>query len=347
MNRLASTLSVAAIVGLALGQAGCADPADIPRGIFVSNVTDAATPWNHDDFDADDDKFTFAVFSDLTGGERDRVFDVAMAQLNLLRPELIVNVGDLIEGDSETEEGLHAEWDTFDDRAMAARAPIFYMGGNHDLTGEMLRDVWRERHGRTYYQFIYKDVLFLVLDTEDNTAERIAYMQKVRNEAIEVAETEGWDAFEETEYANLPERSYGNITAEQADHFLRVLEAEDDVRWTFLLMHKPAWEREGEEQFARIEAALADRPYTVFHGHVHAYGYQQRNGRDYIRLATTGGSQIPERGRSMDHVTLVTVDDDGVDIANLLLSGILDKTGKIPLNGDEICFEVAVCGDPE
>jgi hypothetical protein len=47
----------------------------------------------------------------------------------------------------------------------------------------------------------------------------------------------------------------------------------------------------------------------------------------------------------MDHVTLVTVDDAGVDISNLLLSGILDKTGKIPLNGEELCFEKAVCGD--
>jgi len=30
---------------------------------------------------------------------------------------------------------------------------------------------------------------------------------------------------------------------------------------------------------------------------------------------------------SIDHVTLVTVDDQGVDIAKLLMSGILDKTG--------------------
>ena len=64
------------------------------------------------------------------------------------------------------------------------------------------------------------------------------------------------------------------------------------------------------------------------------------------KIATTGGVQLPETGRSVDHVTLVTVDDDGVDIANLLLSGILDKTGRVPLNGDEVCFEVAVCGSP-
>jgi hypothetical protein len=46
-----------------------------------------------------------------------------------------------------------------------------------------------------------------------------------------------------------------------------------------------------------------------------------------------------------DYVTLVTVDDDGVDIANLLMSGILDKTGHIPLDGDDVCFELAACSD--
>ena len=49
----------------------------------------------------------------------------------------------------------------------------------------------------------------------------------------------------------------------------------------------------------------------------------------------------------MDHVTLVTVDDDGVDIANLLMNGILDKTGHIPLDGDDVCFELATCAAEE
>jgi hypothetical protein len=89
---------------------------------------------------------------------------------------------------------------------------------------------------------------------------------------------------------------------------------------------------------------LADRPYTVFNGHIHAYEHIERHGRDYIRLATTGGEQFPDVSMSIDHVTLVTVDDKGVDIANLRMSGIFDKTGKIPLGGDDVCFEMAVCG---
>jgi hypothetical protein len=83
----------------------------------------------------------------------------------------------------------------------------------------------------------------------------------------------------------------------------------------------------------------------VFYGHVHSYLYQQRLGHDYIRLATTGGVQIEGRENAFDHVTLVTVSDDGVDIANLRLDGILDKTGIIPAGGEAICFEAARCED--
>ncbi len=311
---------------------------------FQHAIADDSRPWTSKGFDAADDKFTFAVFSDLTGGERDRVFEIAVAQLNLLRPELIINVGDLIEGGTEDVGEIDAQWESFDERAAQAMAPVFYVGGNHDLSGSMLQGVWDERLGQRYYHFVYKDVLFLVLDTEDNTPERSQEIFELRNAAIKVAEEEGWDAFANTEYANIPENAAGNVSSEQADYFERVIGENPDVRWTFLFMHKAAWERGTESRFTDIETALASQPYTVFHGHVHAYKHMERLGRDYIRLATTGGVQLPENGRSMDHVTLVTVDNNGVDIANLLMSGILDKKGQVPLQGDEVCFELLNCG---
>ena len=66
--------------------------------VFEHDFTGSSRPWTHSNFDDETGKFTFALFSDLTGGERDGVFDVALEQLSLLRPELIINVGDLIEG---------------------------------------------------------------------------------------------------------------------------------------------------------------------------------------------------------------------------------------------------------
>ena len=319
----------------------CAGKPAIEPGqqVFMHDFKDTAVPWTHTDFDNEEGKFTFAVFSDLTGGERDGVFDVAVEQLRLLRPELIVNVGDLIEGGDLDREQLNRQWDTFDGRANRARAPVFYAGGNHDLTGAELRQIWDERYGKKYYYFIYRNVLFLVLDTEDNPPDFQRYIHRIRLQAIEVAETRGWEAFNATEYGRLEERKSGRVGAEQASYFRQVIEKHPQVRWTFVLMHKPAWERPAEENFSIIEEALNGRPYTVFHGHVHAYLYEQRHGRDYIRLGTTGGSHTPGIPMAIDHVSLVTVSEDGVDIANLRMSGIFDKTGKVPIYGDEICLE--------
>ena len=314
-------------------------PTEAESPVFQHDFTGSTVPWTHGDFDDESDKFTFALFSDLTGGEREVVFEVAVEQLRLLRPELIVSVGDLIDGGTMDHEQLEQEWNSFDERANRARAPVFHVGGNHDLTNPEMWEVWEERYGKRYYHFIYKNVLFLVLDTEDNPAEFQQYIHEIRLEALQVGDTEGWDAFALTKYGQLEERKSGRIGAGQATYFRNVIGQYPDVRWTFVLMHKAAWERPGEENFSTIEAALNGRPYTVFHGHIHSYLHEQRLGQDYIRLGTTGGSHAPGNPTAIDHVTLVTVSDTGVDIANLRMSGIFDKTGKIPLNGEDICLE--------
>jgi len=314
-------------------------------GSFQHDVTSEPRPWTHERFDAADGKFTFALFSDLTGGERPGVFNVAVEQLRLLRPELIVNVGDLIEGGTTDRAELNREWADFDRRAERTRAPVFYLGGNHDLSNPVMWQVWDERRGRRYYHFLYRDVLFLMLNTEDNPESVQWHIDEIRNQAIERIDTEGWGVLPETAYGQNEERRTGRIGAEQAAYFRDVIARYPNVRHTFVLLHKPAWERPDEERFATIEAALADRPYTVFYGHEHNYQHEIRHGRDYIGLGTTGGVQSASKAMAVDHVTLVTVSSDGVDIANLKLSGIFGKDGRVPAGGDALCFEARRCAN--
>lgn len=311
---------------------------------FTHSLTEAPFPWTEKPFDVGADRFMFAIHSDLTGGERPRVFEIAMAQLNLLRPEFVISVGDLIEG-GDVDRGQHIkEWEAYDRRVDTLKAPTFYVGGNHDLTSALAKEVWSERLGPTYYHFRYKDVLFLILDAEDNTPERVEEIAAARAEAVEVYKSDGPEAFAATEYNKMPERSAGAISAAQSQYFLDVIAANRDVRQTFLFVHKPVWEREENNTFAPIEAALSNMPYTVFNGHEHVYLYRQRHGRDYIQLATTRGEKFPDKGMSEDHVTIVTVSGAEVDIATLMLNGIRDRTGGIPLSGDDVCFSVKDCG---
>ncbi len=162
---------------------GCSKPPN-GKNEFHHEVVGPNTPWNGEQFDDNAGKFMFAIFTDLTGGERERIFEVAISQLSLLRPELILSVGDLIDGASQNRDSLSLEWESFDRRADRATAPIFYTGGNHDLTGQVLREVWLDRYGKRFYHFVYKDVLFLILDTEDHTPARMEEILQARSAAI-------------------------------------------------------------------------------------------------------------------------------------------------------------------
>ena len=315
--RWIGTICLSAII------AACEISVDTNSSDFHHEIPGDVLPWTHEQFDIANDQFTFAIFSDLYGGERDRIFNIAMAQLNLLRPELILSIGDLIHGGTEDRNQLGTEWNEFDAKVSVTRAPAFYVGGNHDLTNLTMRDVWTERYGARYYHFTYKNVLFLILDSEDFEDRRMQEIYRARAVALEIP-PEKWP---ETEYFNMPERKTDSVRQEQSAYFRQVIAANPDVRWTFLLMHKPVWRNENATDFQAIEAAMSDRPYTVINGHLHSYSLTERNGRDYIHLATTSGSQNRTDDMAFDHVTLITMAAGEPSIVNLRMDGILDKSG--------------------
>ena len=336
-----SSRQLTMVTSLALAAvAACARPATLPT--FQHEMT-GAVPWTKAVPDAGPDKFAFALISDLNGGERPGIFDVAVAELALLRPEFIMSLGDLIDGGSEDRAHLNEEWDRFDARAARAPAPLLHVGGNHDLTNRTMKDLFAERYGRVYYHFLYRNVLFLVLDSEDYAPERMEQIYRARAEAIKVLDGPHPEQARTMEYYRMPERLTGNIGEEQAAYFRRVIAAHPQVRWTFLFMHKPVWQGDDPE-FAAVEASLQGRPYTVFGAHVHRYSHAVRLGRDYFTLGTTGGAQSPTDSMAFDHVTWVTMMEGGPSLASLRLDGVLDRTGRVPAGGDTLCFQASRCG---
>ncbi|MCE7994353.1 MAG: hypothetical protein HEP71_20370 [Roseivirga sp.] len=317
---------------------GCQEPADNVVN-FEHDLSSGPTPWSHENFNNQSDQFTFAIISDLNGGEREGIFSVAVEQINLFRPEFVLSVGDLIDGGTEDQTQLTKEWESFDARAARLNAPFFHLGGNHDLTNVAMRDFWKKRYGPRYYHFRYKDVLFLMMDSEDYEEDRMQEIYEARAKAIEVLDGDEPEKYPETAYYSMQERRTGEISPTQNAYFEQVLRDHSDVKWTFILMHKPVWMREEGNNFGPMEALLRKRSYTVINGHFHAYSHQKKNDRDYIILGTTGGSQNPSNEGAYDHITLVTMTANEPDIINVKLARMLDKTGKIPLNGDTLEFE--------
>lgn len=311
---------------------------------FVSDVYQRNTPWTYPPAPAGEGSFSFAVIGDLNSGERAHVLEVAAAQIQLLRPDFVLSIGDLVEGGTEDTVELQKQYNHFDERLARAKSPVFHLGGNHDLTNPVMRKFWEHRYGRRYYHFVYRNVLFLMLDSEDYPEERMWQIYRARLKALQLIDSGKREEAEKTAYFQMPERTTGEISEAQSAYFEKIIAANPNVRWTFVLMHKPVWQRQEPKGLGRVEAALDTRDYTVLNGHLHKYSYQKRNGHDYIMVATTGGGQDPKNDSAFDHVTFVTMRIGEPLIMNLRMDGMLDKTGHVPLGGDSLCFQASRCG---
>lgn len=292
MNRWPLTLLSLAILGAAVALS------QTDRALTTRIEKEQRNPFTHLRWNQESDTFQFAIVSDRTGSHRPNIFTQAVAKLNLLQPQFVVSVGDLIEGTRDQLE-LQKQWREFDGMAQRLAMPFFYVPGNHDVGNKDSAKFWEGKLGRRHYHFVYNKTLFLVLNTDD------------------------------------PPGSLGHLDKEQVAWAKKVLQANEKAHWTIVLMHRPLWNSGnlGKNGWGEVESALAGRPYTVFAGHVHHYQKFVRQGRNYYQLATTGGGSLlrgVDEGE-FDHLVWVTMKQEGPVLANLMLESIqADDLGNFP-----------------
>ena len=284
-------------LALAFFLAGCSTTIRSTHLQPLQTPNASARPWTSLAANDDPRDFNFVVVSDRTGEHRPGVFRDAMAQINLLEPAFVVSVGDLIEGYTEDPDTLRKEWTEIEGYVDTLGQPFFYAAGNHDMSNAVMAEEWQARFGPSYYAFVYKDVLFLTLNSE--------LFGMVHDPSQSVP-----GPFD---------------PQEQMDWLEKTLTDVPNPRWTIVLVHQPLWDSPRiHPDWLRAEEMLANRPHTVFAGHQHRYVEHRRHGQSYITLATTGGgSELrgPTYGE-FDQVALVSMTEQGPVIANLDLQGI-------------------------
>ncbi len=112
-----------------------------------------------------DDAFSFVVVGDGTGWQASTDWPRTIERINLLKPDFVMSLGGLIEGETEDLAELAKQWDQFDAMIAKLDAPFFYCVGNHDVTNPVMRSAFVERYGRSFYSFNYKGRHFIVLDS--------------------------------------------------------------------------------------------------------------------------------------------------------------------------------------
>ena len=296
----------------------------------------AAKPWTAKKFANSPRDFQFVIIGDRTGGANvQETFKLAMGQLNLLQPEFVINVGDIIEGYSDKKAELNAEWDEVDEMLNTLDMPFFRTPGNHDIANETAQQVWRERYGATHYCFVYKGVLFMVLDSEDppraapeGIKEKLAIYNRLQTEdPAKAKELLAEFMSDEAVVAGLSKPV--EFSEQQMAWIKKTLADHADVRWTFLFLHEPAWEN-ASESFKAIQQLLKGRDHTFFAGHLHYYDYDNIDGHEHITMGPAGASFHHEGPGNVDHITWITMTDNGPQIGNIALKGVFDRKGLDP-----------------
>lgn len=231
------------------------------RPVFSEAVPLLDKTWSNDG-----DKFSFVILGDKTSGGEGKwpIYDRAVDAINLLKPDFVITVGDMIPGHMEERAAWDAEWAEYMAHAKRIESPLFFTVGNHDIANLACYNFWQEDFGRTYYSFDYKQCHFLILNTEE---ERID------------GRGPAWKAMMNWAKADLA--------------------AASGARQTYVFFHKPMWD---DPRFlgdwAEIEAALGARPFTVVAGHEHYHSTEFRNGNAYVIQSATGGGIALSRAKA-------------------------------------------------
>ncbi|MHC4479826.1 MAG: metallophosphoesterase [Planctomycetota bacterium] len=238
---------------------------------------------------APDEGFTVAILADRTTGFESglAVLERAVAEINLLKPDLVVHIGDLVPGYIRD----MGQWEEDIRRVQAIlgrlEVPFFPLPGNHDvITGTGSSDdrrgeeLYARHFGPLYYSFDYRGAHFVCLYTEETLESR--------------------PSFSEAQLRWLRD-DLARTTASQA----------------FVFMHKPVWQYDGAA-WEEVHQILRRHPVrAVFAGHFHHYyKSQRRDGIQYYVIGVTGGRLFsPELAGGLEHYCLLHVEPAGYRLA--------------------------------
>jgi hypothetical protein len=199
--------------------------------------------------------FTFAVLGDRTGGAVEGVFEQVVRDVEFLNPDLVLTVGDHIEGYLPDSAAIEAEWDYVVGLLDGMAIPYRLTPGNHDIWDARSRRIYAKRFGSPDAAFVHMNSLFVILDV------------------------------------SMEYKAEG-LPAERTQWLEQELSKAKNHTHTFVFYHKPFWceDFSFERQNLLHDVFVRHGVDAVFTGHYHRHFYTERDGIRYFGVSSSGGS---------------------------------------------------------
>ncbi len=244
--------------------------------------------------------FTFAIAGDNRGGvpiRQPEVFKRIIRELEILRPALVLGLGDLILGYESEEQMVRAEWDEFVRVVNQTQVPYYPIVGNHDVWDDQSLQIWNELFGPTYFSFDYGNCHFVCLDSNPGV-----------------------------EGKPFPDSQMAWFEQDLANH--------QDAEHIIALMHVPFWsyddDRPGWEQ--EVQPLLVKYGVDlVVGGHTHGYEYDTPAGIPHIVTGGAGAElDANEATGGFYHYLLINVEGPELRVAVIRPGSIEPPNFVIP-----------------
>ena len=218
-------------------------------------------------------RFKFVVWGD-SQFHHPETFEKIVRETELLKPALVLHVGDMIHGYTYDPDVARREWKRFKKQISPLTAPFYPTPGNHDVTTPEIEPIYGETWGkdRYFYSFDFEKNHFIILDV-----------------------------YYKGQFDTLP--------PEQLEWLKKDLEKNKEADNIFIAFHSPL-HLNNKYDWPSVHKILRGYPVrAVFTGHSHIYDYRNLNGIDYFCLNSSGRMSFYNHllGRS-HHFLVVSVE---------------------------------------
>jgi len=255
--------------------------------VIISLVLNCLNPVSGRADGAFDNPVRFAIIGDRTAGHEPGIYGQIIAEIERLKPEFVITVGDMME-EQPDEEKMNAEWKYVQSLFEQLSSPVYFTPGNNDIYSDLSETMYRQNVAETYYSFNYRGIHFIILD-------------------------------------NSRWLKYEDMPSEQLEWLIDDLQKNQDVAYTMAFYHIPIWYNTVADNKPDTLHSLYVKygVDAVFTGHYHEYFSSEYDGVKYTNIGSSGGGTNPSPTGLKYHFAWVTLDSNGLHIAPIKINSVL------------------------